>query len=166
MSYIFLDITNPFLYTPPNEPCLFMQYVTTPYMPYCHFTADCTRISDQTPNKHETSSQCYFIVGPPSATLAQHKQTLGHCLLFAGQLDRLNYAPAANWWEAPFWWEARGPGPTAPPPPWIRPCSKHETISHCWPNAVSLSTMLAQHRASHDQTPLPTGVSCSVLYNH
>ena len=90
--------------------------MTTPYMPYFHFTADCTRISDQTPNKHETSSQCYFIVGPPSATLAQHKQTLGHCLLFSGQLDRLNYAPAANWWEAPFWWEARGPGPTPPPP--------------------------------------------------
>ena len=31
------------------------------------------------------------------------------------QLDRLNKAPAANWWEAPSCWEARGPGPTGPP---------------------------------------------------
>ena len=47
------------------------------------------------------------------------KQTLGQCLLFARQLDRLNNAPAANLWEAPSWWEARGPSP----PPWIRPCT-------------------------------------------
>ena len=39
-------------------------------------------------------------------------------------LDRLNNAPAANWWEAPSRWETRGPGPTPPPPPpWIRPCT-------------------------------------------
>ena len=38
-------------------------------------------------------------------------QTLGQCLVLAGQLDRLNNAPAANWWETPSWWESRGPSP-------------------------------------------------------
>ena len=44
------------------------------------------------------------------------KQTLVQCLVFAGQLDRLNNAPVANWWETPSLWEARGPGPTGAPP--------------------------------------------------
>ena len=59
-------------FTPPDGRCYHTQYMTTPYRPYCHFTADCNRISDQTPNKHETSSQCKFNAGPPAATLAQY----------------------------------------------------------------------------------------------
>ena len=74
-------------FTPLDGRCYYTQYVTTPYMPYCLFTADCTQTSDQTPNKHETSSQCLLLVHR-LRRWPNIKQTLG--LVFAGQLDKLN----------------------------------------------------------------------------
>ena len=84
-------------------------------MPYCHFTADSTRISDRHPTNMRRQANVNLMLVYRLRRWPNIKQTLGQCLVFAGQLHRLSNAPAANWLEAPSWWEARGPGPTGPP---------------------------------------------------
>ena len=50
---------------------------------------------DKSPSKHETFTQCCFNAGPPSATLAQHRTSIGWTLLFGG--SRRSWRRLAVW---------------------------------------------------------------------
>ena len=51
-------------FTPPDGRCYYTQTVTTPYLPYCYFTADCTRISDQTVRQIKQCPSRKLVGGP------------------------------------------------------------------------------------------------------
>ena len=88
---LWYNIIYPLLHTPPNEPCLLMRergYFHATWWEVLLYTAYSHKLW-----QHHT---CHTII---SRLIA-----LGSVIR---QLDRLNNAPAANWWEAPSRWEAR-----------------------------------------------------------
>ena len=92
---------------------VFAQTVTTPYMPYYHFTADCTRISDQTVRQIKQCPSRKLVGGPllvggprPGAhgpSPVDRSMPGKNCHLFLSRFSQWIQLPETILFEISFW---------------------------------------------------------------